>query len=202
VKPMKGKLKDKHSMLLEIKDLGKGRNLIGNLHYGGKRETFSIPPSTVGGEKSAVQKFIHKEMRIVENRSEEEKVFKTSFDLINVVSWLKRDSKAITAYEDGGRKKLLEHLKSLRKVLKDSIPAPERMERHVDLSEIRESYENLRNSIGTIPKGPETSKEVCVRMSGAESEYRNYRKKSEKILREVNDTIRSVENSIDEVEYF
>ncbi|KXB05386.1 hypothetical protein AKJ51_05085 [candidate division MSBL1 archaeon SCGC-AAA382A20] len=160
----------------------------------------SLPPET-RLEKNSMKEFIQSEMKCV-NKESEEKFYKTNFDLLNIVNWLIKDPKAYVNYKEGNMKKLLKHLKSVRKVLRKPIPSQKEVKSHLKLPKIEELYRELKEKLGELPRDTEVSREVFIKIADAEKEYKAYRKKAGELLEDLNKTIRSVENSINELEYF
>ncbi|KXA99900.1 hypothetical protein AKJ41_04680 [candidate division MSBL1 archaeon SCGC-AAA259O05] len=200
---MKRELRNEHPMLLEVEDRGGKGCLIGEVFYGGvKRHRFAVSPSKRGTGQRFLKSFIEREMEQL-GKAGRRKVYRTSFDLLNVFGWLRKDPKAAQIYHLDGKGRLLRHLNSLKEVLTDPLPSREEVRGLLSQdSPLRSRYEKLEGKLdGDHPKGG-VSKEVYVRMCGAGAEYEDYREKADEELERVNETIRSLKNTIHEIEYF
>lgn len=200
---MKKELKNEHSVLLELEDRGRRECLVGKVYFGGrKRYRFAVSPSSRGAERRFLKSFVSGEMKRVD-RTQNREVYRTSLDLLNVFSWLRKKPRAAKIYYEEGKEGLLRHMKYLKEVLTDPIPSREKVEGLLNRnSPLRSRYEKLEDELnGEIPRA-RASKEVYVRVAGAYPEFETYRKKAEEELEKVNETIRSLENTIYEIEYF
>ncbi|KXA90991.1 hypothetical protein AKJ57_02815 [candidate division MSBL1 archaeon SCGC-AAA259A05] len=200
---MKRELRNEHPMLLEVENRGGKGCLIGEVYYGGvKRYRFAVSPSKRRTGQRFLKSFIEREMEQVSKAGRRE-VYRTSFDLLNVFGWLRKNPKAAQTYHLDGKGRLLRHLKSLKEVLTD--PLPSRKEVRGLLSQdppMRSRYEELEEELDGDHPEEGVSKEVYVRMSGAGDEYEDYREKADEEFERVNETIRSLKNTIHEIEYF
>lgn len=200
---MKRELRNEHPMLLELEDRGGRGCLVGEISWGGrKRYRFAVSPSKRGPERRFLKSFVEREMNQV-GKSENREVYRTSFDLLNVFSWLWKKPMAAKIYYEDGKERLLRHMKTLKGVLTDPIPSKEKVKGLLNRnSPLRSQYEKLEEELnGGIPEDG-ASKEVYARVAGANPEFKTYRKKAEEELERVNEAIRSLENTISEIEYY
>lgn len=197
-------LPDDHPMVLVLEDRS-SRSGVCKVYIGDRRKSsFTISSSELDSEGGPIRLFIDKEMDVIDDspilKGGRKKVtYRTNFDLLTILDWLRRNRKGAEIYKDEGKKGLLRYLRSAKDLLKDPIPDRRKMKEVFGESKLMEHYKKILK-LGQLPRN-KIARKIFLKLRGAESEYKSYRRKADETLERLYQVIRSVENTIYEVGY-